>query len=219
MPSASRWGLSLLVVALVALGSHCSLFKKQDPTKGRALKPREIARLQDAYDPVSPKPYPGAQEELSPERREALGDLLLERKEYDGSLVHYLQLLKDKPDRTDIRYKVGVILLLNGQTQAARQELTTVLAANPQMQEAREAIGLTYLEEKQYAQAIQNFQDVLRQDGSRVKTRHLLGIAYLAQEKPREAIGVMEKAASQSDKNVALLASLGQAYLKVKVSF
>lgn len=216
MTSASRWGLSLLFVALVALGSQCSLFKKQDPKQGRALKPKEIAKLQEAYDPVTPKPYPGAQEELSSERREALGDLLLERKEYGGSLVHYLQLLKDNPERTDIRYKVGVIMLLNGQTQSARQELTTVLAANPQMLEAREAIGLTYLEEKQYAQAIQNFQEVLRQDGSRVKTRHLLGIAYLAQDKPREAIGVMERAATQSHKNVALLVSLGQAYLKVK---
>jgi Flp pilus assembly protein TadD len=214
MQSAGRLGLSFLLVALVVLGSQCS--RKKGDLKVRSLKTKEIANLQEAYDPVSAKPYPGAKEELSEERREALGDLLLERRQYDGSLVHYLQLLKENPERHDIRYKVGVILLLAGQTQGARQELTTVLKAKPDMLEAKEALGLTYLEEKQYPQAISIFREVLSQDRSRIKTRHLLGIAYLADDKPREAIRVMERAASLKHKNVALLASLGESYLKLK---
>jgi tetratricopeptide (TPR) repeat protein len=217
MQSAGRWGLTLVLVTLVALASHCGLFHKQAATTNAGhLNMKQIAKLQEAYDHVTPKPEPGAKEELSPERREALGDLLLERKEYEGSLVHYLQLLKEEPQRTDIRYKVGVILLLGGQTQAARQELTTVVAAQPQMLEAKEALGLTYLEEKQYPQAIRIFREVLNQDSSRVKTRHLLGIAYLAQDNPREAIRVMERAPSSSNKSVPFLATLGQAYLKLK---
>jgi len=217
MPSAGRWRLTLALVILPVLGSHCGLFhKQQDPMKARAVSMKQAAKLQEAYDPVSAKPYPGAPEELSPERREALGDLLLDRREYDGSLLHYVQLLKDNPERYDIRYKVGVILLLNGQNQAARQELNTVLAAKPQMLEAREALGLAYLEEKNYPQAIRNFKEVLSQDSTRVKTRHLMGIAYLDQGNTREAIQVMEQAVSQSHRNVALLATLGQAYLKVK---
>jgi tetratricopeptide (TPR) repeat protein len=215
MQSAGRWGLSLVLVALVLLGASCA--RKSNNNMGvQNLKMKEIARLQEAYDHVTPKPEPGAQEQLSPERREALGDLLLERKEYEGSLVHYLQLLKAEPQRTDIRYKVAVILLLGGQTEAARQELSTVLAAKPDMLEAKEALGLTYLEEKQYPQAIRLFQEVLNQDMNRVKTRHLLGTAYLAQDNPREAIRVMERASSQSGKNAGFLATLGQAYLKVK---
>lgn len=213
MQSSGRRGLCLLLVVLVMWGSQCG--RKRDAMKIRPVKARESAKLQEAYDPVSAKPAPGAPEELSPERREALGDLLLEKQQYDGSLVHYLQLLKENPDRHDIRYKVGVILLLSGQTQAARQELNTVVAAKPQMLEAREALGLTYLEEKQYPQAIRILTEVLNQDRSRAKTRHLLGIAYLGQENPREAIQVMEKAA-QTEKNVSLLATLGQAYIKVK---
>ena len=214
MRSAGRWGMGLVLMALVLSGISCA--RKRDNMNIQNLKMQEIARLQEAYDHVTPKPEPGAKEELSPERREALGDLLLERREYEGSLVHYLQLLQAEPQRTDIRYKVAVILLLSGKTQAARQELTTVLAAKPQMLEAKEALGLTYLEEKQYPQAIRLFREVLNQDLSRVKTRHLLGIAYLAQDNPREAIRVMERASSQSGKNVAFLATLGQAYLKVK---
>jgi len=184
--------------------------------QAQSLKLKDSIKLQEAYDPVTPKPYPGGEEELSPERREALGDLLLERRQYDGSLVHYIQLLKKNPERQDIRYKVAVIFLLSGQPQSARQELNTVLAAKPDMLEAREALGLTYLEEKKYPEAIRIFQEVLSRDRSRVKTRHLLGIAYLGQDNPQEAIRVMEPAAARNDKNVALLASLGQAYLKVK---
>ena len=214
MQSAGRLGLYLLMMALLVLGSQCS--RKKNPMQVRPFKMKDAVKLQEAYDPVSQKPYPGAKEELSPERREALGDLLLERRQYDGSLVHYLQLLKDEPERHDIRYKVAVILLLSGQTQGARQELNTVLAAKPDMLEAREALGLTYLEEKQYYEAIRIFREVLSRDRSRVKTCHLLGIAYLAQDNPREAIRVMESAPSMSQKNVALLATLGQAYLKVK---
>jgi tetratricopeptide (TPR) repeat protein len=214
MQSAGRWGLILMLGAIVLSGISCA--HKANNMSVQNLKMKEIARLQEAYDHVTPKPEPGAKEELSPERREALGDLLLERKEYEGSLVHYLQLLKAEPQRTDIRYKVAVLLLLSGQTQAARQELTTVLAAKPQMLEAKEALGLTYLEEKQYPQAIRLFQEVLNQDSTRVKTRHFLGSAYLAQDNPREAIRVMERASYQSGKNVGFLATLGQAYLKVK---
>ncbi len=214
MQSAARLGLSLVLAALVAGASHCS--RKQEGLQVRPLSMKEAVKLQEAYDPVTPKPYPGAEEQLSPERREALGDLLLERRQYEGSLVQYLQLLKNNPERHDIRYKVGVILLLSGQHQAAREELNAVLAAKPDMLEAREALGLTYLEEKRYPEAIRLFQEVLNQDRSRAKTRHLLGIAYLAQENPREAIRVMEPAVSLDRKNVALLASLGQAFLKLK---
>lgn len=213
MQSAGRLGLCLLLVAVLMGGTQCA--RKRDPMKIRPVKPRESVKLQEAYDPVSAKPAPGLPEELSPERREALGDLLLEKQQYDGSLVHYLQILKENPNRHDIRYKVGVILLLSGQVQAARQELNTVVAAKPQMLEAKEALGLTYLEERQYPQAIRILTEVLNQDRSRSKTRHLLGIAYLAQENPREAIQVMERAA-RTEKNVSLLATLGQAYLKVK---
>jgi tetratricopeptide (TPR) repeat protein len=214
MQSAGRWALSLVLVASVASGSSCA--RKNNNVGVQNLKMGEIAKLQDAYDHVTPKTGPGAEEELSPERQEALGDLLLERKEYEGSLVRYMQLLQKEPQRVDIRYKVGVILLLNGQTQAARQELTMVLAAKPQMLEAKEALGLTYLEEKQYPEAIRIFKEVLNQDSTRVKTRHLLGIAYLSQDNPREAIRVMEPGTYQGGKNVAFLATLGQAYLKVK---
>ncbi len=217
MQLTGRVGFYLLLAALLVLGSQCSR-KQKGPTQVqvRPLKQKQVIKLQEAYDPVSQKPAPGEPPELTPERREALGDLLLERRQYDDSLVHYLQLLRDHPERNDIRYKVAVILLLSGQIDSARKELNTVLAAKPDMLEAREALGLTYLEEKQYPEAIRVFQEVLRQDRSRVKTRHLLGIAYLGQNNPREAIRIMEPAAAKNDTNAALLATLGQAYLKVK---
>jgi tetratricopeptide (TPR) repeat protein len=214
MQSASRFGLSLLLVALMVLAGNCS--KKKEGLQVKPLDMKEAVKLQEAYDPVSAKPQPGAEQQLSPERREALGDLMVERRQYEGSLVHYLQILKENPDRHDIRYKVGVILLLAGQYEAARQELNMVLAAKPQMIEAKEGVGLSFLEEKRYPEAIRIFREVLGQDRSRVKTRYLLGIACLSQENPREAIRVMEPAISLDKKNVALLAAMGQAHLKLK---
>lgn len=214
MQSASRLGLSLLLVALSVLGSTCS--KKQEGLPIKPLDMKEAVKLQEAYDPVTPKPSPGAEPQLSPERREALGDLMLERREYEGSLVHYMQILKENPDRHDIRYKVGVILLLAGQHEAARRELNSVVAARPQMLEAKEGVGLSFLEEKRYPEAIRIFREVLAQDRGRVKTRHLLGMAYLSQENPREAIRVMEPAVSLDKNNAALLTAMGQAYLKLK---
>jgi tetratricopeptide (TPR) repeat protein len=214
MQSANRFGLSLVLVALLILGANCS--KKKDGLQVKPVGLKEAVKLQEAYDPVTSKDSPGGEQQLSPERREALGDLLLERREFDGSLVHYLQILKESPERHDIRYKVGVILLLAGQHQAARQELNTVLVAKPQMIEAKEGVGLSYLEEKRYPEAIRIFREVLSQDRSRVKTRYLLGIAYLSQENPREAISIMEPALALDRKNLALLAAMGQAHLKLK---
>lgn len=209
-----RLGLSLLLVALSVLGSQCS--RHQAAMKVKPLKEEQAAKLQEAYDPIKPQPQPGAKEELSPERQEALGDLLLEQRQYQDSLVQYLQILKQNPKRHDIRYKVGVILLLAGQHEQARKELNEVLAAQPNLLEAREALGLTYFEEKQYPQAIRIFQEVLRQDSGRARSYHLLGMAYLAQDNPKEALRVMERGVTLNDKNVALLTSMGQAYLKLK---
>ena len=119
MRSAGRLGLSLLVIGLLVLASHCS--RKKSAVKVRPLKAAEAARLQEAYSPPMTKPkQEEAKEPLTPDRQEALGDLLLENRQYEGSLVNYLQVLRKHPERYDIRYKVGVIMLLSGQIEAAQ---------------------------------------------------------------------------------------------------
>lgn len=215
MLSARRLGVGLMVVGLSLLVSHCS--RGQKGMEVRPLKSGEAARMQDAYDPPSARQQPrGKDEPLSPERQEALGDLLLENRQYESSLVSYLQILKRDPNRYDLRYKVGVILLLSGKLDAAQQELQQVVNAQPDMLEAREALGLVFFQEKKYGQASQVFQEVLQKDGQRVKTYHLLGITHLAAGNPREAVRVMERGVRLDDKNVPLLVALGQAQVQLK---
>ncbi|MBM4283662.1 MAG: tetratricopeptide repeat protein [Deltaproteobacteria bacterium] len=182
-------GLALLTLSLC----HCGWIRPEPKVRG--LSPREAGRLSDLYTPQDPKPQTGPVQEMPPERREALGDLLLQSRDYESSLVNYLQVLRLQPERVDIRYKVGVIYLLGGHYEQARLELQRVIQARPDMLEAYEALGLVHLQTNQYPQAIDTFRQVLGQDSRRPQTRYFLGTAYLAAGKPREAIAELEACA------------------------
>ncbi len=216
MRSAKRLVLIILVIAFLPLISHCA--KEEGGPKVRTLTPEEAARFvpPDDYTLSRPRSDLRFDEGLSPERQEALGDLLLRSKEYEGSLVHYVQILQKEPQRHDVRYKIGVILLLKGQYKAAREELEKVLAVQPDMLEAREALGLAYMQEKEYNQAIREFRTVLSQDRRRAKTYHLLGVTYLMADQPRDAIQELEMANSMNPRNISTYVALGQAYNRAK---
>jgi tetratricopeptide (TPR) repeat protein len=215
MGAAKRLSM-LAVVMCLPLISHCS--KEPGGPKVRPLTSKEAAVLapSDLSGFSRPRPDLRVDDGLSVERQEALGNLLLRSKEYEGSLIHYLQILQKEPERHDIRYRVGVILLLSGQYQAARDEFARILVVQPEMLEAREAMALSYMQEKEYGQAIQEFKTVLSQDSRRAQTRHLLGATYLMAEQPREAVRELEAANSLNPSNISIYADLGQAYNRVK---
>jgi tetratricopeptide (TPR) repeat protein len=203
----------VLVLALPLLLSQCA--KKQTLVHG--VNPEEAANLQEAYAPdLSQKMPRPDQKTLPPERLEALGDIALKGRDYQSSLFNYLQILKEQPQRYDLRYKVGVILLLTGKPEAAKKELAAVLVAKPQMRKAHEALGLVFLEQKNYPQAIDELQVALSQDPAQPKTRYLLGVAFLEAGQPEKAVAELKKAAAQDAKQVATYVALGQAYLKMK---
>jgi tetratricopeptide (TPR) repeat protein len=206
----------LPVVLCLPLISQCS--KDTGGSKVRPLTSKEAAVIAPSKLPGLSRPRPDlkAGDSLSVERQEAMGDLLLRSKEYEGSLIHYLQILQKEPERHDIRYRVGVILLLSGQYQAAREEFARILAVQPEMLEAREGMALSYMQEEEYGQAIKEFQTVLRQDSRRAQTRHLLGATYLMADQPRQAVLELEAANSLNPRNVSIYADLGQAYNRVK---
>lgn len=215
MPLAKRLFASFAVLILLPIFSQCS--KEPRGPQIRTLTPQEAAILApDPFKASRPRPDLKPDEELPPERQEALADLLLKSKEYEGSLLHYLQVLQKEPNRHDLRYKVGVILLLKGQYKGARDEFARVLAAQPDMLEAREGLGLAYMQEKDYTQAIKEFRRVLEKDSKRAQTHHLLGVTYLMANQPREAIRELERATSLEPKNVSTYVALGQAYNQVK---
>jgi tetratricopeptide (TPR) repeat protein len=204
----------LLLILLLPL-SQCSS-KQNLPV--RPVKPEEAARLSAATDPW-PERWQGSKlknKNLPEDRLEALGDLALEARDYENSLASFIKILKDHPERYDLHYKVGVILLLTGELPAARQALAEVLVHRPDMLEAHEALGLVLFQEKQYQQAIDEFQAVLSQEPRRAKTRYLLGITFLEAGQPARAIPELKEAATLDPRQVTTLTALGQAYLQQK---
>lgn len=204
------------VTALACMALMLTACSKKPDAPVRALKQSEVAKLQRIYGPGKMEPPSEDIKGMLPMRQEALGDMLLKKREYDSSLVTYLQVLAEQPDRHDIRYKLGVALLLTGQYEAARQEFARVLAAQPQMLEAREGLGLAYLQDKKNSEAIQEFRQLVAQDPTRAKSRYLLGLATLLAGRPREAIPELEAASRLEPKNPMPYAALGQAYLDLK---
>jgi Flp pilus assembly protein TadD len=202
-----------LVLALPLLLSQCG--KKQTLVHG--VSPEEASQLQDIYSPeISQKMPRPDQKTLPPERLEALGDIALQGRDYESSLFNYVQILREQPQRYDLRYKVGVILLLTGKPEAAKKELAAVLVAKPQMRKAHEALGLVFLEQKNYPQAIDELQVALSQDPSQPKTHYLLGVAFLEAGQPEKAANELKKSAALDAKQVSPYVALGQAYIKMK---
>jgi tetratricopeptide (TPR) repeat protein len=207
--------LSVLVLILLLPLSHCS---RKQGTGVRPIKPEEAAKLSAATDPWPERWNPPRVDlqKLPEDRLENLGNLSLEARDYESSMISFLQILKDHPERYDLHYKVGVIFLLTGQMEAARRELALVLVHQPEMLEAHEALGLVHLQEKQYQQAMGEFQAVLAQDPKRAKTRHLLGITFLEAGQPGRAIPELKAAANLDPRQVSTLIALAQAYMQQK---
>jgi tetratricopeptide (TPR) repeat protein len=211
-PPTRRLLTAVLILILPVLLSHCS--KKTPGPTGLSLD--DMAKLQAMHDPWPTQQQASTPEQLPPDRLEALGDLALKNRNFESSLVNYLQILKDHPERYDLRYKVGVIFLMSGKLEAAQKELAMVLVHRPQMLLAHEALGLVLLQQKQYGTAIDEFQYVLAQDNQRSKTHYLLGTTFLESGRPANAIHELKAASAMDPHQVAAFIALAQAYLQIK---
>lgn len=207
-----RSGYWTLILALPFLVCCCA---KNPPLAARSLSQNENAKFQELHDPWFRK-KPMLPERLPDERMESLGDLALENRNFENSLMNYLQVLKDHPERYDLHYKVGVIFLLSGNLEAAQKELALVLVHRPDMLQAHEALGLVFLQGKQYPLAIDEFQYVLARDPLRAKAHHLLGVTFLETGRPDQAITQLQKATVLAPQNLSSFIALAQAYLKLK---
>lgn len=208
--------LLALIGLLPLLLCQCSYFKKPEPAL-RGLTPEEKAKFaaqQDSWPARKSQPLPD--KAVPEDRLEALGEMALENRDFESSLVNFMKILKDNPERYDLRYKVGVIFIMTGKLDLARQELAQVLVQKPEMLQAHEAMGLVMLQDKKYPEAIEEFQLVLSQDPGRVKTRHLLGVTYLEAGQTGRAIHELKKATDQDPRQLSSLIALGEAYNRQK---
>jgi tetratricopeptide (TPR) repeat protein len=203
-----------LALALPCLLSQCARNSSRTPAV-RGLTLEESSKLQAQYDPWSGR-QPQSGEEVPVDRLEALGDLALKNRNFENSLINYLQILQKNPERYDLHYKVGVIFLLSGKLEAAQKELALVLVHRPEMLQAHEALGLVFLQGKQYSLAIDEFQYVLAQDPRRAKTYHLLGVTFLESGRSDRAVQALKTATTLDPRQLSSLIALSKAYLERK---
>ena len=115
----------------------------------RGLTPDQAEKFEALHSPW-PQEKPKPPEQMPGDRLEALGDMSLKSRNFGNSLLNYLQILQEHPERYDLHYKVGVIYLLSGKLEAAQKELALVLVHQPEMLQAHEAMGLVHLQNKNY---------------------------------------------------------------------
>ncbi|MBI4795074.1 MAG: tetratricopeptide repeat protein [Deltaproteobacteria bacterium] len=209
--------LLALVLALPLLLAQCAGKQSPDSMRKELMKRETALAAADAeWEKKRAKAAKAGQENMPLDRLEAMGEMSLQSKDYETSLINFMEILRQNPTRHDIRYKVGVVFLLTGQMEEARQQFALVLMQRPEMLEAHEALGMVHLEEKKYPLAIEEFQQVLNQDSNRIKARHLLGIAYLEAGQHQRAITELQRVLRQEPGNITSLTTLGQAYLQKK---
>lgn len=204
MKTAKPFFYTVLVLALPLLLSQCAADQHRPPKPDLS------------YDLPEGNSVKSSGDLLPPERMEALGELALQSRDYDSSLVNFLEILKKEPLRYDLHYKVGVIFLFKGQLEPAQNELALVLVHRPQMYQAHEALGMVLLQQKKYSQALAEFQSVLSIDPQPANPRHLLGITYLESGQPGKAIIELRRAVELDRRQTASYVALGQAYRELK---
>lgn len=155
-------------------------------------------------------------EGLPPDRLQALGDIALMSRDYESSVINYMEILRKDPTRYDLHYRMGVIFLVNGQLEGAKSELALVLVHQPENLLAHEALGLVFLEEKKYREAMEEFHKVLSLDPSRANTHYLLGITYLEMGEKAKALMSLRKAVAQDPRQISSYVAMGQVYTEMK---
>ncbi|MGO8762197.1 MAG: tetratricopeptide repeat protein [Desulfobaccales bacterium] len=213
-PPLRRLAAAVLVLALPLLASHCSKKSQQIPAV-QPLPPDQVEKLQALHNPW-PDQKPKPPEQVPEDRLEALGDSALQNRNFENSLINYMQILQEHPERYDLHYKVGVLFLLSGKLEPAQKELALVLVHQPEMLQAHEAMGLVHLQGKNYPLAIDEFQYVLAQDPRRAKTQHLLGVTFLESGRPDRAILALKMAIRDDPRQLSSYIALAQAYLQQK---
>jgi tetratricopeptide (TPR) repeat protein len=215
LPPLRRLVTAVLVLTLPLLASQCSKKSPQVPTV-QGLTTDQTEKFQALHPSAWSAEKPKPPEQIPDDRLESLGDTALQNRDFQKSLISYMQILQEHPERYDLHYKVGVIFLLAGKLDAAQKELALVLVHQPEMLKAHEAMGLVHLQGKQYPLAIDEFQYVLRQDPKRAKTYHLLGVSFLESGRPDRAILALKTAIGLEPRQLASHIALAQAYLQQK---
>lgn len=148
----------------------------------------KINRLR-TYSPVSEPPPAGDNlPAQTPGELENRGDLYLARGEYQTAFMKYDQARRMAGDDANLRYKMGMALLLGEAPGEAVKEFEAVLTAAPGHVPAYEAAGRAYLQIKDYKNARKHLVKAIEIDPDRWRAHNYLAIIYDYEKRYEEAI-------------------------------
>ena len=104
----------------------------------RGLSASEAERLETLHNPDWRQPLPRPSREETPENLAETAELMLQSGDYERSIYSYSKILHQDPQRHDIRYKLGLALLMTGRLGDAKRELAEVLVHKMDMPEAHD---------------------------------------------------------------------------------
>lgn len=94
------------------------------------------------------------------------------------------------PDYPDLRFKLGLAYLREGEHETARREFQEALVINPGYTEARFYLGVAYLDERLFSKALPHFERAVQEKPEYADLRCYLGATYFH-------LGELEKARAE----------------------
>ncbi len=112
----------LIIFLLPFLTSACLTTRTAKAPAFRGLTASEADRLESQNDNAWKKPRPAKPEkDDSPENLAEMAEIFLQNGDYDRSVQNYSKILAQNPERHDIRYKLGITLLLTGNLEEVKK--------------------------------------------------------------------------------------------------
>ncbi len=207
----------IIIVLLPFLTSACLTTRTAKAPAFRGLTASEADRLESQNDSAWIKPKPAKPEkDDSPENLAEMAEIFLQNGDYERSVHNYSKILSQNPERHDIRYKLGITLLLAGNLEEAKKELAEVLLHKMDLVEAHDALGVVYLQENKFTEAQQEFRSALALDPRRYQSHYFLGETFLRQQQFSQALPEFKAALEIVPGSARVMSAIGWTYFKQK---
>jgi Flp pilus assembly protein TadD len=150
--------------------------------------------------------------EKSAEEYEKLGDAHVQNKQMGQAVIQYQKALEMDPSRVSLRYKVGILLLNNGNPQMAKTLFEEILQYDVMYALAYEGLGQAMLQLGDDVGADQQFRRALGFDPTLWKSHNYLGILADRRHLHLSAIEAYKAALAIQPNEPSVLNNLGMAY-------
>lgn len=120
--------------------------------------------------------------------------------------------VRASPDRAEAHLDLGLVLVRQGQLEAAAGELESATTLGPQVPGAHMFLGIAYYQMHRLGEEVTALQQELVLNPDNAEAQMWLGIVELASGNAEKAVAPLDRAAELSPKNLDILDYRGQAH-------